>query len=316
MIGSVYPRPYTKDETGARRPVKGSTWTYQFMVKRNGKRVTVSKGGYRTKTLAEKALAEAIAGYQPRASEPSKVTFGAFLTDEWLPVVERTRKPSTSYTYRHFVERRIVPGLGELRLCDLTPGDLVRFYASLRAGGRRDSNEGGLSERTIKQVHCVISAALRHALEDGLVTRNAAAAVPRDAKPRPARTTEMDTWTAHELHTFLASVRDDRLCSLFAFLAATGLRRSEAIALRWEDVDLAAGQVAVRRGLVAVGAEVHEGTPKSGKARTIAVDPEVVTLLKRHRTAQLEDRMRWGEAWTEPAGCSPARTGARSGPAA
>ena len=49
-----------------------------------------------------------------------------------------------------------------------TPGDLVRFYRQLRAGGRHDSNDGGLSERTIKQVHCVIGAALRQILQDDL----------------------------------------------------------------------------------------------------------------------------------------------------
>jgi integrase len=300
MKGSVYPRPSIKDpETGARRPVKRSTWTYQFMVKRGTKRVTKTKGGYRTKALAEAALAEELAAYKPKSTEPSKMTFGPYLTNEWLPIIERTKKPSTYHTYRHFVDGRIVPALGDIRLCDLTPGDLVCFYDELRAGGRRDSNEGGLSERTIKQVSTIVSAALRHATETGLVARNVATTIPRDARPKPRKTTEMRAWIADELHTFLTSVVDDRLYACFAFASVTGLRRSELLALRWDDIDLAAGQVAVRRGLVAVGPKVHEGTPKSGHARTIAIDPETVALLKHHRAAQIEERLAWGEAWTD-----------------
>ena len=95
-----------------------------------------------------------------------------------------------------------------------------------------------------------------------------------------------------------ASVVDDRLHACFAFAALTGLRRSELLGLRWEDIDFERAQVSVRRGLVAVGADVHEGTPKSGHARTIAIDGETIALLKRHRAAQLEERPAWGEAWT------------------
>jgi integrase len=301
MKGTIFPRPFEKDPvTGARRPLKRSTWTFQFAVTRTGKRKTISKGGYRTRKLCEEALAAALADHGKGAHvEPSKMTFGKYLKDEWLPIIERSKKPATHGTYKHFVDRRIAPALGDARLVDLTAGDLVRFYASLRAGGRCDSKDGGLSERTLKQIHAIVHAALRHATETGLVTRNVAAAVPRDARPRPRKTIDMQVWEAEELRTFLESVRDDRLHACFAFASTTGLRRSELLALKWDDVDLAAGQVAVRRGLVAVGAEVHEGTPKSGRARTVAIDPETVALLKRHRASQLEDRMRWGEAWTD-----------------
>ncbi len=302
MKGIVYPRPSVKDpKTGKRRPIPGkSTWTYQFMVKRNGRRVTISEGGHRTKTLAEGALTEALEAYKnkPGASEPSKMLFGDYLQREWLPVVATSKKPSTYATYRHFVEGRIIPALGDVRLHELTTGDLLGLYSTLRKGGRRDTKAGGLSERTIKQVHCIISAALRHATESGIVIRNVAATIARDARPTP-RKTEMRTWTAAELRTFLESVRDDRLHACFAFAATTGLRRSELLALRWQDVDIASGQVSVRRGRVAVGADVHEGTPKSGHARTVAIDDEIVALLKRHRTAQLEERMRAGDTWTD-----------------
>jgi integrase len=55
----------------------------------------------------------------------------------------------------------------------------------------------------------------------------------------------------------------------------------------------------VRRSTATVGYEAIEGTPKSGRARTIDLDPDTVAALKAHRRRQLEDRMAWGEAWTD-----------------
>jgi integrase len=212
---------------------------------------------------------------------------------EWLPVIKRSKKPSTYHTYEHFVEKRIKPALGDTRLPDLSPGDLVRFYNELRTE---------LSERTLKQVHDIISGALRHAAESHppLVARNVASVIPRDARPKPRRKADdIKCWTADELRVFLASVADDRLCALYTFASLTGMRRGELLALKWQDINMDTGQVAVRRSLVAVGAKVHEGTPKSGEARTIAIDPQTIALLKRHRSAQLEDRMRAGEMWID-----------------
>lgn len=276
-------------------------WTYQFAVTRNGKRGFVTKGGFRLKGDAQDALAtEMVAHGRQERVEPSKRTFGDYLTNEWLPLQQAGKKPSTYSGYKYFVEKRIKPELGDTKLTELTSGEIARLYAKLRAGGRKDGKEGGLSERSLKQLHAVLHSSLAHAVECGMIHRNAAAALPRDVKPKPRRV-EMRTWTATELQTFRRSVGNDRLRACFTLAATTGMRRSELLGLRWEDLDLEHAQIAVRRGLVAAGYEVHEGEPKSGRARTIAIDADTVAMLKRHRTRQLEERLEWGEAWTDTA---------------
>lgn len=102
----------------------------------------------------------------------------------------------------------------------------------------------------------------------------------------------MKVWTATELRTFLEHVEDDRLRGLYVVAAMTGMRRGELLALRWADVDLSGAQVAVRRSAVAVRYDVIEGEPKSGRARTIAIDPSTVAALKVHRKSQLVERAR------------------------
>ena len=90
--------------------------------------------------------------------------------------------------------------------------------------------------------------------------------------------------------------------------ATTAARRGELVGLKWSDVDLkparssGAGGLAIRRRRTSVGYEVHEGTPKNGKARTIALDAETVAALGSWRQRQRKELMAWGEGRVEEPG--------------
>jgi integrase len=113
-------------------------------------------------------------------------------------------------------------------------------------------------------------------------------ATPPSAKE--ARPPEMVVWTAGELTGFLEHITEkgNDLAPAFTFMASTGVRRGECLALRWRDVDLDAARVSVRRsvGLLKAkgeGQSITEGPTKTGKARVGALDHGPVTILKRHR---------------------------------
>ena len=90
-----------------------------------------------------------------------------------------------------------------------------------------------------------------------------------------------------------------RLYPLWHTLAMTGLRRGEALGLRWQDVDLEAGRLAVRRALVPCGREVLVSEPKTARGRrVVALDPETVEVLKRQAARQLEVQQA-SAAWAE-----------------
>ena len=102
---------------------------------------------------------------------------------------------------------------------------------------------------------------------------------------------ELRTWSAEQLAAFLSSQRDDRLHALWHTLAMTGLRRGEALGLCWEDVDLEAGRLCVRRALVPSGKEVVVSEPKTARGRrVVALDPETVTVLKGQAARQLKEQ--------------------------
>jgi integrase len=171
-------------------------------------------------------------------------------------------------------------------LAALTTERIDRLYRDLERGGRADHRQGeGLSPRTVRYVHTILSAALGAAVKTRRLPRNPAA----DASPptaRQAKAPEMHPWTAAQLAAFLgwASGRADNF-ALWHVLAYTGMRRGEALALRWRDIDLEAATVRIRRsaGMVRVageGAGVVEGDTKSGKPRLVDLDAGTVTVLR------------------------------------
>ena len=309
MKGTVFFRP-SKSASNAARAKKVGTWTYQFAVKTGDDRRFISKGGFATKKAAQDAMTMAMAPYVEDATykpfEPSQMTLAAFLRDEWLPVLTAL-KPTTVASYKGMVDAYIsAPGrIGDERLCDLTPGKIATFYQDIRANGRKRAKGAlagtPLGDATVHKCHVVLGAALAHAVETGLLRINPVAQLPRNHRPR--QTThdrpEMRVWSAEQAATFLDAVAGDRLGPLYDLALNTGMRRGELVGLRWSDIDLDAGVVSVRRNRVIVDGAVADVTPKSKKARTVDLDPSTVKMLRSHRAAQLQERLAWGEAWTD-----------------
>src|SRR5665811_357146 len=110
----------------------------------------------------------------------------------------------------------------------------------------------------------------------------------------------MKTWTKENLKEFLESVADERLSPLWYTIAFTGLRRGEALGLRWSDVDLENGRLSVRRALIPINREVVVSEPKTVKGRrVIALDPGTVEVLKAQAARQLEEQSDWDDGWVE-----------------
>ena len=92
-------------------------------------------------------------------------------------------------------------------------------------------------------------------------------------------------WTPEQAGTFLDAAAEDRLYPLFHLIAYRGLRRGEAVGVRWEDLDLDAASLTVTQQVVQVGWETEIGEPKTDSgARIISLDDATLTVLRaRHR---------------------------------
>jgi integrase len=110
----------------------------------------------------------------------------------------------------------------------------------------------------------------------------------------------MRTWTKEQLKAFLEALKDERLYALWHTIAMTGMRRGEAIGLRWSDVDLENARLAVRRALIPINREVVVSEPKTAKGRrVIALDPGTVEVLKSQAARQLDAQDAGEAAWVE-----------------
>jgi integrase len=122
-------------------------------------------------------------------------------------------------------------------------------------------------------------------------------------------------WTAGQTAAFLAQVRDHRLYALFHLVALRGLRRGEAAGLRWSDLDLHAGTLAVTGQLQQLGGHLVAGPPKSDAGRrVIALDKTTIAALRAHQARQQAEQDVAGGRWQDTGYVFTTRTGKPVGP--
>jgi integrase len=149
----------------------------------------------------------------------------------------------------------------------------------------------------VRRAHATLHRALKDAVRWQRLSLNPAdAADPPRGKSAPR---ELPAWNAEQLAGFLCSVRDDRLFALWRLLAMTGCRRGEALGMRWEDLDVEANTITIRRALVPLGGRVEVSEPKSARGRRrIALDPVTIEALKDHAARQADERSAC-DTWNE-----------------
>lgn len=250
----------------------------------NGKRKQKWHGGFRTRREAERAMAEIVESLDSdRYIAPQKKTLAEFVTHEWLPLNKTQTKTSTWDSYRRNLENHVLPVLGGTSLQQITAGHLDSLYRSLLASGRRNA-DGGLSPKTVRNIHGTLSKVFTDATDLGILATNPAAAA-HPPKPRTTRKGEIRFWTPEELTAFLRTVRSDHFYPLWHLASMTGMRRGELLGLRWSDLDLEAQRLSVRQNLISVAYEIKLTTPKSHHARVINLDEKTTAVLSTHRAA-------------------------------
>lgn len=220
--------------------------------------------------LLRKALEARDAGAQPISG---KVTVAEYLTS-WLTGAEPSLRPRTRDSYRQIVRTHLIPHLGSIPLARLTPQHVARMYGELSEK---------LSPKTIANVHGCLHKALDQAYRWRQVPQNVADLV--DPPQVPHR--EQNALDPDEARAVLEAAKGDPLEALYRLAITVGLRQGELLALRWPQVDLERGTLAVtatleqRRGHEPVVAQ-----PKTARSRRqVEIGAAAVETLRRHRAA-------------------------------
>ncbi|AZM47713.1 site-specific integrase [Streptomyces sp. WAC 06738] len=316
MKGSTYKRckcPAVYDAKGRRKNCRKDhgAWYYVADVGfgPDGKRKQMRKGGFRTADDAEAALAELLERVNKGTYTHDEGTTVAAWLEQWLEKKARAGlRASTLRSYRGHVEQHLIPHLGRLRLRDLRPPHVDRLLVDLDNGKRKAA--------TIRRVHATLRSALSTAVRQRLVTFNAA----KDIELPKAKRPKARPWEPDELGAFLDHIGTHRLGTLYEVIAGTGLRRGEAVGLRWDDIDLANRVIVVRQQVVQESGRkknkqapapcpycepghlgVSFGKPKtaSGEDRVVDLDEGTVGALIAHKLRQDTERVQWGEAYAD-----------------
>lgn len=155
-------------------------------------------------------------------------------------------RASTQETYRNRIYKQIIPKIGNIPLDELKNNDLQAFCSHLIAEGcliNVDKFGSGLSNSHIRHIHSHCSAALKKAIEEGLIFKN-----PADGCRLPPKVHGKITILTHdELYRLLVQAKYDGMFEMLFLDITTGLRRGELVALKWSDLNIRKAELNVSR---------------------------------------------------------------------
>lgn len=270
---------------GSMRQVGDNVWELRvFLGRDNSGRVRHRYGRVRgTRRVAKRALDELIAEVTG-APEPvleAKSPWGRETTlnaafEAWKLNGWEDLSPSTVRRYESIWTTHIADSIGKTRISKLGSYELEAFFRSLK--------RAGLAEPSVRQTRAVLNRTCK------LARRWSGGVLPN-----PVADTELPSWNLDEkrevrapdyseVRELLAAAEDEdvRVATFMRVVTATGMRRGEACALRWSDVDFERATVVVDESVVAAyGGAVVKAPKTRASIRKLTVDAGTVTALRR-----------------------------------
>jgi integrase len=257
------------------------SWRLKYDVPGNGKRETRYVTLRGTKAEAQRQAAKIIAAVvSGEAVDPTSETVRDFV-ERWLRDWGTANLSSlTLEGYSQMLRKHLCARVGSVPIQRLRPSDLQAVYAAMA--------KDGLADRTRLHLHRIVHVMFKHAVQWGILPRNVADML--DA-PR-VRAHEIEVLKPGQVQAVLEALRGQPLHPIAVVALATGLRRGELLALRWQDLDLDGGTLRVeqtqRGGLVFKAPKTRHGR------RTVTLPVSTVALLRDHWKEQQEQRLALG----------------------
>lgn len=212
----------------------------------------------------------------------------AQVMDEYLRLsAQHNVRPTTLEGYERTIRVHIIPPLGHIQIQKLTPADLETFY--------HDKLTAGASRRILQLCRFHLVKALNRAVKLELVSRNVAEAV---SLPRGKPAEEMQTWDKDQTRRFLSVAGHSSYGPIWLVLLASGMRRGEALGLRWQDVGWEHQTLSIRQSVVLLHNKPVVQQPKTRSSRReVPVSREVMAALRAHERQQGERKQAGGASW-------------------
>ncbi len=257
---------------------------------KTGRRKQITKTVHGNKADAQRVMRQMILSVETGGfiRPKEKMTTGEWLK-EWLgSYVSTNCSPRTLASYEMLVRCHITPELGMVPLAQLEARHLQAFYS-------RKLAEGRIGARTIRYCHSLLSEALGYGIKMGMVGRN----VALSTDPPRAEHKTMTTLAAEDVPLFLETASKTPHYTLYYTLLYTGMRRGEALALKWKNVDLDVACLSILETGYKLNGQYIIKEPKTPSSRRqIALTASLASLLRDHRAKQNADALLMGRPLT------------------
>ncbi len=226
--------------------------------------------------------------------EPCKITLYSWLCT-WLDTYCKNEvRPTTLINYETYVQKHIKPTIGNIRLCDLNVLMLQQFYNDRLKNGNLVT-VGGLSPKTLRNMHNMLHKALNQAVFLELIPKNPTeyAVLPKLNKK------ERRFFTVEEQRELQACLSGERIGMAVLLDLYTGMRQGELLALTWQNVHIdldGTSYIRVTQALSRIKNESPDGTSKTvlcvgvpktpHSIRTIPLLPDIAKALAEHKRKQ------------------------------
>lgn len=271
---------------------RGKTWTIVYYIGRDtsGRWKQKSEGGFTTKKEAERVLRLRVEAVETSYNSNLSCTTVAGFMNYWLEnYCKQNLAPNTIRGYRTNIEKHIIPHIGKIQLVKLSPKNIQDLYTILL--------KEGLSGTSIRYVHNNLHKAFEYGVRLQALPRNPAEMVT----PPKAEHFEASTLSTDQVTQLLIACGDKEIFWPVLLAVTLGFRRGEALALRWQDVDLEAKQVFVRHSALCENLEnftISETKTKSSR-RVLRLPDYVADALKSRLEVLEERRITLGSSYNE-----------------
>ncbi|MES2885577.1 MAG: tyrosine-type recombinase/integrase [Pseudomonadota bacterium] len=222
-----------------------------------------------------------------RLQKGHQITVADALND-WLEEKRSTVEATTAHAYEKGIRHHLIPTFGHMRLSEVLPSDVSRWLAKLAISGKTKNN-----------VLIPLRAVFNQAFRDDRIERDPLAKIANCT----FRTPPADPFSRAEMEAILRSC-SGQIQNVFEFAFWTGLRTSELIAIRWQDVDLDKGKVHVRTTRTYRGQKARGKTIASLRAVDLLLPARNALLRQKDHTegkAEVFENPHTGRSWKHDA---------------
>ena len=228
---------------------------------------------------------EIITRAEQREREAAKIlTLRQYGERVFMPSKAVTMSENSRSNYQGYLDKRIYPALGDIKLPEVTPAQLTALLLDVQAEGKAHS--------TVIKVYTILHSFFKMAYLGDMIPRNPMDKVERP-KPRKGEVKEAGplAYTPAEVQQIITGLEREPLKwqALVHLLIDTGIRRGECCALQWKNIDFDSGAITIGGNLCYTSAKgVYLDTPKNGHTRTVYAGAHTLTLLRQLRTEQAQ----------------------------